>query len=94
MGLEYKWMTLADARAEEAKKWEPVHVGTAAPAVCVDDSGIEVLGCMNLTNETASIGLNGKQKGAEKWPVNMCPTWWSFGRVEPSIDEVCLILLP
>ncbi|KAK6026226.1 hypothetical protein OSTOST_07855, partial [Ostertagia ostertagi] len=62
MGLEYKWMTLADGRADEAKKWEPVHVGTAAPAVCVDDDGVEVLGCMNLTNETASIGFQGKQK--------------------------------
>ncbi|VDO22526.1 unnamed protein product [Haemonchus placei] len=33
MGLEYKWMTLADGRADEQKKWEPVHVGTAAPAM-------------------------------------------------------------
>ncbi|XGW28448.1 hypothetical protein V3C99_008315 [Haemonchus contortus] len=62
MGLEYKWMTLADGRADEQKKWEPVHVGTAAPAVCVDESGMEMLGCINLSNETASIGLQGKQK--------------------------------
>ncbi|KAK6019433.1 hypothetical protein OSTOST_14931 [Ostertagia ostertagi] len=60
MGLEYKWMTLADGRADEAKMH--VDVGTAAPAVCVDDDGVEVLECMNLTNETASIGFQGKQK--------------------------------
>ncbi|KAL6738084.1 hypothetical protein Aduo_011672 [Ancylostoma duodenale] len=62
MGLEYKWMTLAEGRAEEAKKWEPVHVGTSAPCVCVDEKGIETLGCINTSNEIASIGWDGKQK--------------------------------
>ncbi|VDL83362.1 unnamed protein product [Nippostrongylus brasiliensis] len=62
MGLQYKWMKLADGRADEKMKWEPVHVGTAAPAVCVDENGMETIGTINLTNETASIGFNGKQK--------------------------------
>ncbi|KAK6746692.1 hypothetical protein RB195_000143 [Necator americanus] len=62
MGLEYKWMTLADGRKDEAKKWEPVHVGTAAPCVCVDEKGYETVGTINISNEIASIGWEGKQK--------------------------------
>ncbi|KHJ82433.1 hypothetical protein OESDEN_17873 [Oesophagostomum dentatum] len=62
MGLEYKWMPLSQGRAESAKNWEAVHVGKVAPCVCVDEKGIETLGCINLTNEIASIGWEGKQK--------------------------------
>lgn len=62
MGLQYKWMTLAEGRNEEKMKWEPVHVGHVAPAVCVDEKGQEILGCILLTDETASIGYQGKQK--------------------------------
>ena len=66
MGLEYKWMTLAEGKAGG---WTTVHVGNAAPCILKEADGTEGLGNLDLTTERATAGWAGKEKVIQGGPV-------------------------
>jgi hypothetical protein len=64
-GFDYQWIPFPQAASFGNKEWHPVHVDNfkkdISPAVLIVD-GKEVLGKVDVRNETASIGHAGSEK--------------------------------
>jgi hypothetical protein len=65
-GFDYGWIPYPVAATyEKEKEWHPVHVdqwkGNISPGVIVLDGGKEMLGKIDVRNERACYGYNGKE---------------------------------
>uniref|UniRef100_A0AC34R0E9 Uncharacterized protein n=1 Tax=Panagrolaimus sp. JU765 TaxID=591449 RepID=A0AC34R0E9_9BILA len=64
-GFDYEWKDFKEAAKFGDKEWSPVHVnhykGDISPGVLIVDGGKEILGKVDVRNERATYGRDGKE---------------------------------